>query len=82
MPHGPQRDHGKEQFWRDALSRWRDSGLTIRAFCRRHRLAEPSFYAWRREFQRAQSVRASALSATNATRHNGATRRIQTSRDG
>jgi hypothetical protein len=36
MPHGPQRDHRKEQFWRDALARWRDSGLTIRR-CRRSR---------------------------------------------
>jgi transposase-like protein len=48
MPHGPLRNLRKEQFWRDLLTRWRDSGLSIRAFCRRHRLAEPSFYFWRR----------------------------------
>jgi transposase-like protein len=48
MPHGRPRDPRKEQFWRQALRRWRQSGLSIRAYCRRHCLAEPSFYAWRR----------------------------------
>jgi transposase len=38
----------KEQFWRDHLKRWHASGLTIRDYCARHRLSEPSFYAWRR----------------------------------
>ena len=28
------------------------SGLTIRAFCERYDLSQPSFYAWRREIQR------------------------------
>jgi transposase-like protein len=49
MPHGQPRDSGKEQFWRDVLRRWHDSGLTIRAYCRQRSLAEPSFYFWRRE---------------------------------
>jgi transposase-like protein len=30
------------------LRQWQGSGLSIRAFCRKHNLAEPSFYAWRR----------------------------------
>ncbi len=54
MPHGPLRNLGKEQFWRDVMTRWRDSGLSIRAFCRRHRLAEPSFYFWRRALSERQ----------------------------
>ena len=49
MPHGQPRDPRKEQFWRDNLRRWPASGLTIRAYCRRHRLSEASFYAWRWE---------------------------------
>ena len=48
MSHGPRRDPRNERFWRDALSRWRESGLTIRAYCRQRGLAEPSFYFWRR----------------------------------
>jgi hypothetical protein len=43
-----QRDLRKEHFWRRKLEHWRRSGSSIRAFCARHRLAEPSFYSWRR----------------------------------
>ena len=42
------RDRGKEQFWRRTLRQWRRSGLSVRAYCAEHGLAEPSFYAWRR----------------------------------
>ena len=47
-----QRDRGKEQFWRQALARWRHSGITVRAYCAQHGLSEPSFYAWRKELAR------------------------------
>jgi transposase-like protein len=39
----------KEQFWRRAVAEYRRSGLTVREFCARRTLSEPSFYAWRRE---------------------------------
>src|SRR3954467_15083047 len=42
----------REQFWREALAAWQASGLSVRQYCRRHDLAEPSFYHWRRELQR------------------------------
>ena len=48
MTPGKPRDPRKEQFWRDTLARWQASGLAIRAFCARHRLAESAFHAWRR----------------------------------
>ena len=48
MPQGKPRDPRKEQHWRQILERWQESGLSVRAFCRRHRLSEPRFYAWRR----------------------------------
>jgi hypothetical protein len=38
----------KEQFWLDHVRRWQVSQLTVRQFCRRHRLREGNFYAWRR----------------------------------
>ena len=42
------RDAEREAFWRGAFERQRASGLTVRAFCRREGVSEPSFYAWRR----------------------------------
>ena len=42
------RDPRKEQFWRRQFEHWRRSGLSVRAFCARHGLSEPTFYSWRR----------------------------------
>jgi hypothetical protein len=41
-------DPQKDQHWRDVLTRFHSSGLSIREFCRQERLPEPRFYAWRR----------------------------------
>ena len=46
------RDTAKEQFWRGAIGRQPGSGLSIRGYCRRHRLRETAFYFWRRELSR------------------------------
>lgn len=43
-----QRDRSKERFWRRAVRQWRQSGQSIRAFCRERGLSEPSFHGWRR----------------------------------
>lgn len=45
---GLRSDPGKQWFWSACVSRWRRSGLSVREFCRREALSEPSFYAWRR----------------------------------
>ena len=45
------RDATKEAFWRDAIRRQAASGLSVREFCRRHRLSEPSFYERRRTYR-------------------------------
>ena len=42
------RDPAKEQFWRQMVRCWQDSGLSVRVFCNRRAISEPSFYAWRR----------------------------------
>src|SRR5262245_52250312 len=41
-------DSAKERQWLERFRRWHQSGTTIRAFCERHGLSEPSFYQWRR----------------------------------
>lgn len=46
------RDLSRERFWRGVLKRFRGSGLSVRAFCRREGVSEPSFYAWRRTIAR------------------------------
>ena len=51
MAHGKPRDPRKEQHWRRLIQLWKNSGLTIRAFCARHHLSQPSFYTWRRELK-------------------------------
>lgn len=43
-----QQDPAKEAYWRKVLNRFAASGLSVREFCRREQLSEPSFYAWRR----------------------------------
>jgi hypothetical protein len=48
MAKGPQRDAGREALWRGVLARFGASGLSVRGFCARERVSEPSFYAWRR----------------------------------
>ena len=45
------RDATKEAFWKDAIRRQAGSGLSVREFCRKHRLSEPSFYERRRTYQ-------------------------------
>jgi hypothetical protein len=52
MTQGKPRDARKEQQWRRWIDEWRVSGLSVWAFCARRGLAEPSFYAWRKELAR------------------------------
>lgn len=48
MAHGRPRDLHKEQQWRQWIRQWQHSGLSVRDFCARHALSQPTFYAWRR----------------------------------
>jgi len=46
---GWHRDLEKERQWRKRLEDHGESGLSVRAFCRREGLGEPRFYWWQRE---------------------------------
>jgi hypothetical protein len=56
MPRGKPRDPRKGQRWQHLIDQWQRSGLSVRAFCGRHSLAVPSFYAWRRRLQSGEPV--------------------------
>jgi len=45
-------DPAKEVLWRRILKQQRDSGLSVRAFCRRERLKDFNLFRWRRELSR------------------------------
>src|SRR5262245_43150843 len=61
MSQGKPRDTRKEQQWRQWLQQWQKSGLSVRAFCARHGLSQPSFYAWRREIQQRDATAATSV---------------------
>lgn len=42
----------KRRYWQDVVGRWRESGQSVRAFCRAEGLREWTFYFWRRELAR------------------------------
>jgi transposase len=67
MPHGKPRDPRKEQHWRRLIERWRGGGLSVRAFCEQHRLAVPSFYAWRRRLQQSDRLAPAAQAPAPVT---------------
>jgi hypothetical protein len=58
MAHGRARDEQKERQWRHWIAEWRASGLSVRAFCDRRRLATPRFYHWRRVLERRAAEKA------------------------
>lgn len=52
MSRGVKQDQTKQQFWRRMVGGQARSGLSIRAWCRKHSLREPSFYWWRAQLAR------------------------------
>jgi hypothetical protein len=58
MAHGKPRDPRKEQQWRRLIQLWKNSGLSVQAFCSRHNITQPSFYAWRRELRQRDAATA------------------------
>lgn len=44
-------DQGKDAKWRRVMEEFAGSGLSVREFCRRNAIREPSFYSWRRTLQ-------------------------------
>lgn len=53
---GPARSKTKERWWRQQVARQRRGKLTVRKYCAQAGISEPSFYAWRSELARRDSV--------------------------
>ena len=46
------RSEAKERLWREHVSVWQQSELSIRQYCLQNQLSEANFHAWRRELAR------------------------------
>jgi hypothetical protein len=51
VPAGRRPDPATRQRWQQRLHRFRDSGLTVPAFCDREGVSTASFYVWRRRLR-------------------------------
>lgn len=51
----PKKEKAKEFFWRRAVARQIESGLSQSAFCAREGIAASSFSSWKNEFARRDS---------------------------
>jgi hypothetical protein len=48
MPKTRRRNQAREQFWRDTIAAWQESGQSVRAFCAARGVSEATFFARRR----------------------------------
>ena len=62
----------RRSYWLAAIDLHRQSGLSIREFCRQEGLAESAFYFWRRELQRGadSSLKSSTPKASTSSSPN------------
>src|SRR4051812_31526404 len=49
MPKTARRHADREQFWRDTIVAWKESGQSVRAFCASRGVGQGTFYARRRD---------------------------------
>ena len=49
MPKIRRRNQAREQFWRDTIAAWQESGQSVRAFCAARGVSEATFFTRRRE---------------------------------
>jgi hypothetical protein len=68
------RSEEKRAYWRDVLERQRESGSSVRQFCREHRISEASFHSWKRKI--AGHDRDDAASSENGDRKHPAKNQV------
>lgn len=60
------RDLGLERQWRERMAGWRASGLSVREFCQRQVLTEPTFHYWRRELRMRDAAASTAAMSSSS----------------
>ena len=63
------RQRERRELWRQRVAQQKDSGQTVRAFCREHKFSEYSFYWWRRQLSGSaeQPIRFALVETTTPT---------------
>jgi hypothetical protein len=61
----------RERQWQEAVQRWRQSGQTVRDYCRAHGLKESAFYFWRQELTRRGNQRSHCRQRASKTPKRG-----------
>lgn len=61
----------KRLYWQDIVNRQADSGLSVRQFCAKERVSEPSFYIWRRRLRGRESGQSAMASRHVGSQDNG-----------
>ena len=59
---------GRESHWREVMSRYLASDLTIAAFCKNERISEGNFYAWKKRLGISKSSRRPYRAKRNSTK--------------
>jgi hypothetical protein len=62
------RDAEKARYWQKAIREATRSGISIREFCRRHRLRESQFYWWQRKLKAGWDERTARRPGVNGNR--------------
>jgi hypothetical protein len=64
MPKTRNRRAERDQFWRDTIAAWKESGHTVTAFCAARGIGESTFFAKRRELARREQSPNEAAAAS------------------
>lgn len=79
------RDPEAGEFWRLAIELQRESGLSVRQFCRHEQLQESAFYMWRRKLREPTTCTGGAEVGAESTRRAqhalGSTRKTPSNRE-
>jgi transposase-like protein len=57
----------KAEQWRDRMAAFKQSGMSVRQFCKENGIAEHSFYGWRKRLQQSGPVRFALVDRGGAT---------------